>query len=140
LSKFTFGIFDYVVMSSSKEGSFEAPLPLQPPFEASLPPQPPVTAEDFSKKPWRFIGYPGFSKWMASDDDFFMLRRFDALAARVLLSLQWDLTKLETELNLLDYQGSHLVGKDIHNGSFQLLDDARRKKLDLIKEKMVEYC
>ena len=42
------------------------------------------------------------SMWMASDDDFFVLRRFGALSARVALMLQDQLTRLEEELGKED--------------------------------------
>jgi hypothetical protein len=30
-----------------------------------------ISPEDLRKKPWKYIGYRGFSKFIASDNDFF---------------------------------------------------------------------
>src|SRR5256885_335977 len=64
-----------------------------------------ITREDFRKKPWKYIGYEGFSTFVASDNDFFFLRRFGTLHARVLLSLQDQLVELEQRLK--DLEKSH---------------------------------
>jgi hypothetical protein len=37
---------------------------------------------------WQYHGYPALSKWMASSNDFFLLRRFSPLQVRCLLYLQ----------------------------------------------------
>ena len=103
-------------------------------------PLPPLTLEDIQTKPWRYIGYKGFSEWMVSDNDFFVLRRFDSLSARITLLLQWQLTKLETKLAELDFERSHQVVKDLHNGSFETDDDERQALLFSTQQKLLEYC
>ena len=58
--------------------------------------------------PWMVQGYPAFSRWMASADDFMVLRRFGVLNTRVILLLQNDLVKAERELFELDKQAQGL--------------------------------
>lgn len=98
------------------------------------------TKEELEKKPWKFIGYRGFSMWMASDDDFFAVRRFDNLAARVILLLQWDISKLESRLADIDSDRRHGFGVDLNNGSFECDDDDRQECIRSIHGKLKEYC
>ena len=51
---------------------------------------------------WRDEGYPGFSKWMSSADDFFVLRRFGQLNIRIILLMQDRIVRKEDELAHLD--------------------------------------
>ena len=74
---------------------------------------------DVEKKPWKYIGYQSFSAFVASDNDFFILRRFGALSARVLLGLQDELTCLEQDLNELEKNTREESAPDGHNGSFR---------------------
>ncbi|KAF5533630.1 phytase [Fusarium mexicanum] len=53
-------------------------------------------------RPWRYIGYRGYSKFISSDSDFLLLRRFRALNVRVGLALQHQLVELERDLEELD--------------------------------------
>ena len=77
---------------------------------------------------------------MSSDNDLFIVRRFDAIAARVTLLLQWEVTKLENELLEKDLHCSRGVPRDLHNGSFELLDDERQQVIKEIHTKLKEYC
>lgn len=47
---------------------------------------------------WKYEGYQAFSKWMASDDDFFVFRRFESLNANTILWMQDHISRLEKEL------------------------------------------
>lgn len=96
--------------------------------------------EELQTKPWKYIGYQGFSEWMASDDDFFIIRRFGSLAARVILSLQWRITKLENELCRLDSARGLEANDDLDNGSFEKDDDKRRCCICSICQALEEYC
>lgn len=58
--------------------------------------------EDRAERGWKYAGYPAFARWMASSNDFFVLRRFDALNARVLLRLQDQIAELEDKLKAVD--------------------------------------
>jgi hypothetical protein len=91
-----------------------------------------VSPRDASKKPWKYIGYRGFCDFIASDNDFFVLRRFSALSARVLLALQDELVELETQLSLLEGSTSKETAPDVHNGSFR--QETQKSRLALIRE------
>lgn len=71
------------------------------------------------RKPWKYVGYPGFSEFIVSDHDFFMLRAFSKITARVLLMLQDEIVQLETNLEDLDAKLSAEAATDVHNGSFR---------------------
>ena len=77
--------------------------------------------------------------WMASDHDFFVVRRFDNLAARVILLLQWDISKLESRLAAMDFERKHGFGADLNNGSFECDDDERQDYIRSIHGKLKEY-
>jgi hypothetical protein len=49
---------------------------------------PEMSADEKFEIPWQYHGYPALSKWMASANDFFLLRRFSPLQVRCLLHLQ----------------------------------------------------
>lgn len=50
---------------------------------------------------WKYEGYQAFSRWMASDDDFFVFRRFESLNANTILWMQDKISRLEEELQEL---------------------------------------
>lgn len=103
-------------------------------------PKSPLTIQELQTKPWKYIGYKGFSEWAASDNDLFVIRRFDSLAVRTILSLQWRITKLEKELMTMDSSRSQRTAKDVDNGSFEEDDDERRDCLSSIQESLKIYC
>jgi hypothetical protein len=72
------------------------------------------------QKPWKEIGYRGFSAFLASDNDFLIFRRFGAINARLLLYLQDEIAVLEEELEELEAECVAKNAEDIHNGSFRL--------------------
>jgi hypothetical protein len=47
---------------------------------------------------WKYEGYQEFSRWMASDDDFFVIRRFQSLNAEVILYMQDRIVQIEERL------------------------------------------
>lgn len=67
--------------------------------------------------PRKYTGYRGFTSFVASDPDFFVVRRFDRLNARVLLTLQDNLSLLEERLEVLDGNLSAKNAGDVNNGS-----------------------
>ena len=85
---------------------------------------------DIDEKPWKYIGYRSFASFVASDNDFFVLRRFSALSARVLLGLQDQLSRLEENLEVLEGRAREKVAPDIHNGSFR--QETQEDREDLI--------
>jgi len=97
------------------------------------------TEEDVQRKPWKYIGYRGYSKFISSDDDFFVVRRFDTLSARVALALQDEIAVLEEELNEIDEVHSKRESPDVNNGA--LRDDIPDRKLlvDRAANKLRKY-
>jgi hypothetical protein len=75
-----------------------------------------LTQKEADQKPWKFIGYKGYSEFIASDNDFFILRRFGPASARVALRLQDKVAVLVEQLRDLDKQYSLREADDIHNG------------------------
>ncbi|OAQ59435.1 hypothetical protein VFPPC_10493 [Pochonia chlamydosporia 170] len=66
---------------------------------------PDSTPSEQCESHWRYEGYPGFSKWMASSGDFLILRRFSQLNIRVLLLMQHQIVMLSEELEQIDHEG-----------------------------------
>ncbi|KAL3961267.1 hypothetical protein ACCO45_002790 [Purpureocillium lilacinum] len=90
---------------------------------------------------WRDEGYPGFSKWMASSDDFLVLRRFGQLNVRVLLLMQDRIVRKEEELANIDAHG-RLHGDDSKADSSSLRKEPlpeREAILDELKTMLHEY-
>ncbi|KAJ4857724.1 ABC transporter transmembrane region 2 domain-containing protein [Trichoderma breve] len=87
--------------------------------------------------PWKYVGYRGYSRFISSDDDFFILRRFSVLNVRVSLALQNQLVMLERQLNELDnkYEGE----PQIHNGRFEGDEKDREGLISCIEEKLRKY-
>ncbi|KAF2026143.1 hypothetical protein EK21DRAFT_92684 [Setomelanomma holmii] len=61
----------------------------------------PVEEQIKLSMPWKYEGYQAISKWMASDDDFFVFRRFESLNADTILWMQDHIARLETELKAM---------------------------------------
>jgi hypothetical protein len=97
-----------------------------------MPVVPPHTREDSDRQPWRYRGYPAFSKWMASGNEFFVLRRFGDLHARVLLLLQDRITRLEERLEYEDRMALLAPNEFADSGTFR--DDMRPERENLLDE------
>ncbi|KAH0556095.1 hypothetical protein GP486_005971 [Trichoglossum hirsutum] len=89
-----------------------------------------ISPQDMRKKPWKYIGYRKFCEFVTSDNDFFILRRFSELTARVLLALQDELSELESQLQILENHLSQKSAPDVHNGSFR--QETQETRLQLI--------
>ncbi|KAI5460085.1 hypothetical protein BGZ63DRAFT_426034 [Mariannaea sp. PMI_226] len=98
-----------------------------------------VSQEEIHRKPWKFIGYPGYSKLISSDDDFFILRRFATLNTRVALALQDEICVLEEELNDLDRYCSSKETDDLNNGTFRGDVKERKELVQIISKKLYHY-
>lgn len=85
--------------------------------------------EEVKKRPWKYIGYRTFTQWAASDNDFFVVRRFGALNTRVILKWQDDITRLEEELETLEKENSRVGGQVVNNGSFRHDTVPRRRQI-----------
>ena len=85
--------------------------------------------QDVDLKPWKYAGYRSFCEFVSSDEDFFVLRRFGSLTARVLLDLQDQLARLEENLEDIEQQVRQRDAPDVHNGSFRQDPQAQRKEI-----------
>ena len=101
--------------------------------------------EDARSIPLKYIGYRVFSQWVATDQSFFVVRRFGALGARVALSLQDKVVMREEELEALDKESSRKDENDskiINNGTFR--DDIVKRRRELIEDELpdmlTKYC
>jgi hypothetical protein len=99
----------------------------------------PLTKEEIEKKPWKYIGYKGYSDFIASENDFYILRRFASLNARVALTLQDQISVLEEQLDDLDQHCSRRDVEDLHNGSFRDDREERAALVEMIYEKLTKY-
>lgn len=97
------------------------------------------TEQEIHRKPWKYIGYRGYANFIASDDDFFVLRRFDALNARVALMLQDEISELEEELDMIDRRHSDRNAEDLHNGTFRRDQEDRSLIVKTIAKKLRRY-
>ncbi|KAH7010319.1 hypothetical protein EDB80DRAFT_714779 [Ilyonectria destructans] len=103
-------------------------------------PEAPPTEEEILQKPWKFIGYRGYAKFISSEDDFFILRRFDTLNTRIALALQDEICELEEELSELDIAYSRRDCDDLSNGTFRDDDvEERRTLIGEIAKKLFKY-
>lgn len=93
---------------------------------------PPVSLEEWRSKPWKYKGYPAFSKWMASSNDFFLVRRFGHLNARVLLLLQSRIEELEENLAALDTRAQQNTDDLGNSGS--LRNDPQKERTKLMEQ------
>lgn len=98
-----------------------------------------VTSEERCRKSWKYIGYLSYSKFVASDSDLLVLRRFGILNARIALALQNRLSELEEELGNLDKLYSSKSTEDVHNGSFRDDQEDRERLIWEIHSRLREY-
>ena len=102
------------------------------PFSIELQGQPAPwqpSQDDVDRKAWKYAGYRSFCKFVSSDEDFFVLRRFGTLSARVLLDLQDQLARLEEKLEATEQHLRQRDDLDVHNGSFRQETQAQRKEI-----------
>lgn len=79
---------------------------------------------------------------MASDQAFFIVRRFGALNTRVILALQDEIAQLDQSLNALDEEYSRKARDDgTNNGSFRFDPSDERRELvqKILPEKLLKY-
>ncbi|KAI1742669.1 hypothetical protein F4680DRAFT_411389 [Xylaria scruposa] len=98
-----------------------------------------ITREDIERKPWKYVGYCGYTSLVASEDDFFILRRFNSLNVRIALLLQDEIVVLENELAEIDGRASRKDSEDLHNGSFRQDQNDRIAVLHQIRQRMLKY-
>ena len=107
------------------------------------PPRPYPDWKHPDRLPCKYVGYRVFSKWVASDRSFFIVRRFGALNARVILDLQDELVRLDQELTALDEAWSRRATKNdsTNNGSFRFDPSDKRTRLvhEVLPGKLLKY-
>ena len=78
-------------------------------------------------------GYPALSSFMSSSHDTFIVRRFGALGARVVLLLQYKISRLEAQLHHEDQICRLSSGiAEADNGTFE--GDPSQKRIKLMEE------
>jgi hypothetical protein len=90
-----------------------------------------VTTADSSdaevqQKPWRCIGYGLFPEWSVSSDDFIVCRS-SSIDTRLILRIQWEISKLENELSEMDKERMFEIDQDVNNEAFDYDDEDRGK-------------
>lgn len=76
-------------------------------------------------------------RWMASDDDFFVIRKFGEVAARVLLRMQDRIVQLEEELHKQDQISAE---HSLHSGTFRKEKNLTRDEImDELTWRLKEY-
>jgi len=90
------------------------------------------TTEESRTKPWKYSGYNVFTRLIASDGDFLVVRRFGHLHARLLLWLQDSVSQLEEELDSIDAAARKVGGQDFNNGSFR--EEPIPRRTEILKE------
>ena len=110
-----------------------------PPFRQ---PYPDYDEAQARRSPWKYEGYRLYSKWVASENTFFIVRRFGALNTRIILALQDEIVQLEHRLNRMDEENSRKqLPDDTNNGSFRydLFDERRDLVQNVLPEKLARY-
>ena len=76
-------------------------------------------------------------RWMASDDDFFVIRKFGEVAARVLLRMQDRIVQLEQDLQTQDRISK---AQGLHSGTFRKEKNLTRDAImDELTWRLKEY-
>jgi hypothetical protein len=92
----------------------------------------PMTDDEKYEKPWKIEGYRELGKLMASDDDFFLFRRFETLNAGTILYLQHRISELEKGLGAI-----HMRVQEEENGmnsSFKWDKSEQPDRLQIMNE------
>jgi hypothetical protein len=96
---------------------------------------PPVDEAMKRNAAWKYEGYQAFSKWMASDDDFFVIRRFESLNANTLLWMQDKISRLEKELQELHQSVENAkISENMMNWSFRWDEKNMKRRDDIMDE------
>ncbi|KAI6908734.1 hypothetical protein D0869_12094 [Hortaea werneckii] len=83
---------------------------------------------------WQYQGYPSLTKWMASSNDFFVLRRFSPLQVRCLLYLQNEIAKKNQAIETWDSYARKQPYGTQEGGCGSLSDDPYPQRLALIQQ------
>jgi hypothetical protein len=97
--------------------------------------------EKTADPPWKHEGYPAFTKWASSSNDFFLLRRFSRTSTRVLLYLQNEIAELGRKLDDMDEFTMNLPGNQGGCGSFRLDHGSPREEvIEKLAPLLKEHC
>ncbi|KAF9876167.1 hypothetical protein CkaCkLH20_06110 [Colletotrichum karsti] len=97
------------------------------------------TDEQVHERPWKYIGYKGYAEFISSEDDFYLLRRFDTLNIRATLALQDEISQLEQQLENLDQEMRRVNGSHYNNGTMRGDEADRSALLSEITRKLKNY-
>ncbi|KAF2831562.1 hypothetical protein CC86DRAFT_140805 [Ophiobolus disseminans] len=87
------------------------------------------------RRPYKEDGYQAFSKWMASDDDFFVFRRFESLNANTILWMQFRISELEAKLEGIHEEiKESKVSDNLKNSSFAWDAKYRQERTKIMGE------
>ncbi|KAF7542033.1 hypothetical protein G7054_g148 [Neopestalotiopsis clavispora] len=92
--------------------------------------------KDFQLKPWKYIGYRGYSDFISKDDDLLIVRRFNALNVRVVLEQQDKISVLKQKLDTIDNRNSSIDSPDVNNGTIRRDSEERQLLLEKISKEL----
>ena len=98
-----------------------------------------ATKDDIFEKPWKYVGYMEYTRFLGSDDDLYILRQFSSLNIRIALALQDEISALDQELLEMDRQHSKKESEDVHNGTFRDDQQDRSELIRVIAKKLRLY-
>jgi hypothetical protein len=98
-----------------------------------------LTQKELDEKPWKYIGYRGYSSFLSTENDFLIFRRFGAASTRVALRLQDRVAILEDQLEVLDKKYNSKEAEDVHNGSIRQDEEDRANLLGDLSASLMEY-
>ncbi|CAE7202766.1 hypothetical protein CFE70_008503 [Pyrenophora teres f. teres 0-1] len=91
-----------------------------------------LTDKEKFGKAWKYEGYKEFGRWMASDDDFFVFRRFESLNATTIAYLQYRISQLESKLEGIHHANEQ--EKDRKNSSFKWDEQYQQDRFHIMGE------
>ena len=98
-----------------------------------------LTQEDFDKKPWKYIGYKGYSEFLGSESNFLVFKRFNTANARIALVLQDQVSELTERLKQVDEKYSDKGAKDVDSSSLRHDQSDRKVLLQELHEALIKY-
>ncbi|KAI6849100.1 hypothetical protein KC332_g5927 [Hortaea werneckii] len=93
-----------------------------------------LTTEEKEIFNWQYQGYQSLTKWMASSNDFFILRRFSPLQVRCLLYLQNEIAKRDQLIESWDIYAQKQPYGTLKGNSGSLSYDPYPERLTLIQQ------
>lgn len=124
-------------LTQSRQGSVQGSVASS---SAPIPPGREYTQEEADAVPWKFIGYRVFSRWLATNQSFLIVRKFSAANTRVILWLQDQVADLEEQLAEIDDYCARRGTGEFDNGTFRNDPrDDRRKVIEQLQVKLNEY-